>query len=155
MNRNPKPHVYFIRPIGQDGPIKVGHSIQVPLRLQEYNKWSPIELEVAAMLPIPSAFDDWGFVSSSTCVRFERRFHLRYEAHRLHHEWFAVHPTILADIDNINAGAFDPGCLPEWRKVKVDFLQSSKRSRGLPLFPAPGSRAAVSREPTLSPQALE
>jgi hypothetical protein len=122
VTRNPDPHIYFIRPIGQDGPIKVGHSINVPLRLREYNKWSPLPLEVVAMLPIPDAMDAYG-ANSGRCSRFERRFHIRYDAHRMHHEWFAAHPTILTDIDNINAGSFDLDCLPEWRKVDNDFIR--------------------------------
>lgn len=120
MNPRPDPHIYFIRPLAAEGPIKVGHSIHVPLRLREINKWSPIELEVAAMLPVP---DDRYGARTRPCNTLERRFHFRYADYRLHHEWFAAHPLILADIAAITAGAFDINCLPEWQKVDNAFIR--------------------------------
>lgn len=120
MTRNPDPHIYFIRPVGQIGPIKVGHSINVPLRLRDFNKWSPLELYVAALLPVA---DDGLCSQIAACNALERRFHLRYADYRLHGEWFADHPLILTDIDNINAGAFDLECLPDWRRASNAFIR--------------------------------
>jgi hypothetical protein len=102
MIRNPLPQVYFLTPLDADGPIKVGFSRDVRERLRTYGKWSPIPLRIAAVLAVP----DGPLSLSSRGPAFERRFHDRYAEHRLHHEWFAVHPLILADIAAINAGTF-------------------------------------------------
>lgn len=118
MIRSPGPRIYFIRPVGQDGPIKVGYSNHIERRLAEIGKWSPVPLEIVATLEVP----DSGSLYAAP-ARLERRFHLRYSEYRLHHEWFAVHPLILADIDNINAGSFRVCCLPEWKKASNDFIR--------------------------------
>lgn len=123
MNQKPDPHVYFIRPITADGPIKVGHSIHVPMRLREFNKWSPIELEIAAMVRVPNALDQFGYSKTRHSNVLERRFHLRYADYRLHHEWFAAHPLIHADIQSINAGTFDIECLPAWERATNEFIR--------------------------------
>lgn len=115
------PHIYFIRPAGQDGPIKVGHSIQVPLRLRGFNKVSPVPLELAAIIPVPDGS------SRRFCEHFEWRFHMRYADHRLHHEWFAAHPLILADIAAINAGTFDTATLPLWLPKSASAQQRLKQ----------------------------
>ena len=91
--------VYFLRPIGMEGPVKIGCSGIAEDRLATYQPWSPFPLEIAASLP-----GDY---------RLERRFHERFKAHHTHHEWFAAAPEITACIAAINAGTFDPETLPE------------------------------------------
>jgi hypothetical protein len=109
------PQVYFVKPVGQAGPIKVGHSTDVEKRLRELGKWSPVPLEVAATIEAPPN----GGYTFSRGPRFERRFHIRYAPFRLHFEWFEAHPLILSDIEAINAGTFRSSCLPAWERTRM------------------------------------
>jgi hypothetical protein len=43
--------VYFIRPVGQLGPIKIGYSDYPEARLLSLTTWSPVDLEIAATVP--------------------------------------------------------------------------------------------------------
>lgn len=90
--------VYFLRPIGMDGPIKIGFSVDPDGRLNTYMSWSPMPLEMAARLRGPRDL--------------ERRFHAAFAIHRIHHEWFEATPALTATIAAINAGAFDIATLP-------------------------------------------
>lgn len=90
--------VYFLRPVGMDGPIKIGCSQLPARRLATFMSWSPWPLEIAARIEGPSAL--------------ERRFHQQFIRHHSHGEWFKPHPAITAAIDAINAGAFDTDALP-------------------------------------------
>lgn len=95
------PHVYFLRPIGADGPVKIGSSIAPWNRLSIYMAWSPVRLELAATL-----------VGGQ---HLERRFHAAFAAHHSHHEWFRAAPEITSAIEAIKAGTFDPATLPDAR----------------------------------------
>jgi hypothetical protein len=104
-------YIYFMRPVGCDGPIKVGFSVQPKGRLAAYQAWSPIPLEIIAVLPEPPVEP---YRKGVAHVRWtERRFHERYYPWHMHHEWFAVNELLLADIAAIQAGTFDPSELPE------------------------------------------
>lgn len=95
--------VYFIKPVGLDGPIKIGCSLSPNNRRKTLDTWSPFALEVAAEI-------EGGHV-------IERQFHARhYEAHQ-RKEWFDATPLLLADIASINAGTFDVSVLPEPRRL--------------------------------------
>jgi hypothetical protein len=110
---DPRPCIYFLKPIGLAGPIKVGFTIDVRGRLSQCMKWSPYPLEIIAAYPVTGESGR----ARGLCSFIERRFHLRYAGHYLHHEWFETHPLILADIEAINAGTFDVATLPEWGKI--------------------------------------
>jgi hypothetical protein len=101
-------YIYFLRPRGQDGPVKVGFSIYPESRLLTYMAWSPLPLEIAAVLRV-----EGDGTKRQGAMRVERRFHARYDSFRLHHEWFLAHPQLLADIASIRAGTFSVECLPE------------------------------------------
>lgn len=98
MKRAPT-FVYFLRPIGMAGPIKIGCSAVPEARLQTYMPWAPFPLEIAARLP-------------STGYELEYRFHAAFAHLRTHHEWFSADPALTAAIDAITAGTFDPDTLP-------------------------------------------
>lgn len=85
----PPPNViiYFIGP--QDGPIKIGYARRLSFRLRELELMNAYPLTVWASLEGP--------------MKLEREYHARFKEHRLHGEWFARHPDILAEIDRINA----------------------------------------------------
>jgi hypothetical protein len=110
--------VYFVKPVGQDGPIKIGHSASVEKRLRELGKWSPVPLELIATIS-PTPIDTrWGPFFDG--LDLERRFHRRYAEHRLHFEWFAAHPQLLSDLEAIKAGTFEHDALPPARKRDLE-----------------------------------
>lgn len=90
--------VYFLRPVGADGPVKIGCSIEPERRLETYIQWSPVPLKIAATI--------------AGGLALERRFHAAFLADQTHHEWFQASPRLTAVIDSINAGTFDPETLP-------------------------------------------
>jgi hypothetical protein len=66
--------IYFLRPVGQLGPVKIGCSICPESRLDVFTLWSPVPLEVAAS--VPGSHSD------------ERRLHAMFDRHHVHGEWF-------------------------------------------------------------------
>jgi hypothetical protein len=91
--------VYFLRPIGQDGPVKIGSSVAPEVRLATYMHWSPMPLEIAATLQVAKR-------------SVEGRFHSAFRHLHTHHEWFRADPALTAAIDAIRAGTFDISGLP-------------------------------------------
>jgi Meiotically up-regulated gene 113 len=76
---------YFIG--GDEGCIKIGHSVDVTARLRAIQSCSPIALRVLAIAP--------------GGAEREAAYHTQFDEHRAHGEWFARHPDILAEIDRI------------------------------------------------------
>ena len=76
--------VYFI---GCEAAIKIGKARNVKRRLGEIQALSPVRLQVLATTP--------------GNLRLEKEYHKRFAAHRLHGEWFAPHPDILAEIERL------------------------------------------------------
>lgn len=56
--------VYFIRPIGMLGPIKIGNSISPQMRMNSLANWCPFALEIVAAVPGGAAL--------------ERQFHAKF-----------------------------------------------------------------------------
>lgn len=85
---NPRPTVatiYFIGPKG--GPIKIGYAKRLDLRLKDLRSANAYPLEVHASIEGDPSL--------------EREYHARFKEHRLHGEWFAPHPDILAEIERL------------------------------------------------------
>jgi hypothetical protein len=95
--------VYFIKPVGQDGPIKIGCSRWPDRRLSEVMLWSPVELEIVASF-------GGGF-------KMERRFHAAFFNDHSHREWFRPSAALIETIASINAGTFDEKSLPKGRNL--------------------------------------
>jgi hypothetical protein len=118
-------YVYFFRPKGQDGPIKIGHSTYPASRLVTYMAWSPVPLEVCAQIKVEKGR---GIEPELTARNLERRFHARYAQFRLHHEWFAAHPLLLRDIELIGKGRFRlrslPAPLPTARSISPAYREA-------------------------------
>lgn len=74
MTDNPPGFVYFVRPIGAEGPIKIGCSRSPGDRLKHLTQWSPLPLEVIGFLP--GSFKDEAFL------------HRCFYDLRIHYEWF-------------------------------------------------------------------
>lgn len=92
--------VYFIKPIGMDGPVKIGCSQSPSLRRSALETWCPFPLEIVAEI-VGDAF-------------IESRFHRKFLASHLRSEWFAASPELSATIQQINDGLFDASTLPQF-----------------------------------------
>ncbi|MED5538666.1 MAG: GIY-YIG nuclease family protein [Pseudomonadota bacterium] len=95
--------VYFIRPVGMDGPIKIGCSNLPDKRLKAMSYWSPVPLEILATI--------------NGDEKLEQRFHAAFESDRSHGEWFAASAELLAAIEQIKAGVFDVAALPKGKRL--------------------------------------
>lgn len=78
--------VYFIQGV-DGGPIKIGTSTDVESRLRTLQCASPVKLRVV------------GVVSGG--VGLESQLHRRLALHRLHGEWFAAAPEVIAAIGEV------------------------------------------------------
>lgn len=108
--------VYFIRPAGERGPIKIGCSSAPHERLKAYAAWSPQVLEIAALL-------EGG-------EELAHRFHGQFAHLRLHHEWFKADPAIDAVIAAINTRTFDVETLgpPARLRQERGWTEESRRA---------------------------
>lgn len=111
-DRGPR-RVYFIKPIGMDGPIKIGCSIAPDNRRETLQSWCPFPLEVLAEI-------EGGYL-------LERRFHQAFIADHRGHEWFNTTPRLLATIDEIILGTFLTETLPKEGK-RSDFRKTRDNS---------------------------
>lgn len=103
--------VYFIKPIGMDGPIKIGCSQSPTTRRKTLETWSPFALEIIA--EIDGDFDT------------EKRFHALFESTHQRREWFNPSSEMALVIKQINDGEFDISTLPLPKNICT-------RSHGLP-----------------------
>lgn len=90
--------VYFIKPIGSAGPIKIGFSGNVEQRLTALSRKS-MPLEIIATFP------GGHFV--------ERQFHTLFRQSHISREWFFPTVELLAAIEAIKSDKFDSANLPE------------------------------------------
>lgn len=90
--------VYFIKPVGMKGPVKIGCSISPEVRRSTLDTWSPFALEIIAEI--------------ASGVALERRFHAAFRATHERREWFGWSPEIEGAIERINTGSFDTESLP-------------------------------------------
>lgn len=98
MTRKPR-WVYFAKPVGMRGPIKIGCTTDIGKRLDDLMRWSPIDLELLATTP-----GDFNLEA-----RIQRMF---YDQHS-RHEWFDPSPALNALIDTIRDGTFDQTSVPQ------------------------------------------
>jgi hypothetical protein len=79
--------VYFVKPVGMAGPIKIGFTASTKTRIQQMMSWSPFRLELMAFTP--GTMDD------------EQELHQIFSDHRNHGEWFNPHPDLLDYIHRV------------------------------------------------------
>lgn len=101
--------VYFMAAKNMPSPIKIGCTNSCVNRLAAYSLWSPFPLEILAFIETKETTRRLRTISAN----IERRFHEKYVAYRLHHEWFEPCPELLADIAAINDGSFSIESLPQ------------------------------------------
>lgn len=109
--------VYFAKPIGMDGPIKIGCSDKPANRILSMASWVPFPLEIVATVP-------GGFA-------VERNVQECFTAARLHSEWFKPVPELVEAVAKLAAGvplgeAID---LSKRTKFSRRFLSPQHRSR--------------------------
>ncbi len=83
-------YVYFIKPVGMDGPIKIGCSNLPEGRLASLETWSPVPLEI--IFTVPGDF------------KLERNIHDCFADAHSHREWFKATPKLVAAISALRAG---------------------------------------------------
>lgn len=86
----PRSRVYFIKPVGMDGPIKIGCSGAPLGRLKTFSTWSPFELEL--MGSVEGGHSD------------ETALHRRFSDMHTRHEWFMSSPLLRQTIERILGG---------------------------------------------------
>jgi ribosomal protein S30 len=82
--------VYFIRPVGQVGPIKIGFSVAPDVRLIRMAAGSPLPLEIVATIPGSASL--------------ERAFHETFAYAHSHFEWFHPVDDLLRGIHALQQG---------------------------------------------------
>lgn len=98
--------VYFIKPKGLEGPIKIGCSFSPDNRRRTLETWSPFALEIIAEV-------SGGF-------HLERQFHALFAQWHERREWFTATPELLAVIASIQEGAFDASTLPAPKRLAAN-----------------------------------
>lgn len=98
--------VYFIKPIGMDGPVKIGCSKAPESRRNTLEVWSPFPLEIIA--EIEGGFD------------LERRIHALLKPSHQHREWFVATPEVMAVVEQVQKGTFDTTNLPAPISISVN-----------------------------------
>lgn len=82
--------VYFIKPVGMDGPIKIGFTKSAEQRLTNLTRWSPFPLELLVAIPGGQ--------------KLEYAIHGRFAHAHQRNEWFTPTPEMLDAIAKLKAG---------------------------------------------------
>lgn len=77
--------IYFLQ-MGQDGPVKIGRSLNLDSRLQSYNAILPAAPRCLGIICVPNEFQE------------ERRWHMRFSHLHLRCEWFRPDGELLVAI---------------------------------------------------------
>jgi hypothetical protein len=93
-------YVYFIKPAGMTGPIKIGCSFMPEKRLSSLSTWSPFALEIIATV-------EGG-------QRLERNIHECFADMHSHREWFHAGARLIEAIEKIKSGT------PVERAINLD-----------------------------------
>jgi len=107
--------VYFIRPKGERGPVKIGCGRSARDRIQYHRCKLPFDIEVCATL-------DGGY-------DLERRFHALFQSDHIGGEWFKWSADLEQVISSVADGSLAVEALPE---PKV--LRARRGSKPLPPY---------------------
>lgn len=105
-------YLYFLRPVGMPGPIKIGVSKFPKNRRGQMSAISPFPLEL--------------ITQTQAERQIEGRVHTLLRAHHSHSEWFHAHSEVLAVVQSVADGTFDPSSLPD-DLGPVRFLRKRER----------------------------
>lgn len=95
--------IYFMRPVGMPGPIKIGCSHIPEDRLYALSAWSPFPLEFIGKIA--------GDLSD------EQRIHHQLRAHHSHREWFHAAPEVIELVEALCAGRVQVLSLPPGKRL--------------------------------------
>lgn len=112
--------VYFIKPVGMDGPIKIGCSSVPEKRLEDLAVRSPFPLEVIASAP--------------GSYEIEQKLHRRFAFAHLHREWFNAASELVDAVAKIARGVQISDA------VDLTIVTGSIRAKGLGSRPQPAYR---------------
>lgn len=82
--------IYFIKPVGMDGPVKIGISARPESRMQQMLEWSPFDLEIVHVIP-----GDYFL---------EKAIHQSLCNDHLRREWFEATPRIVRLLEDLRRG---------------------------------------------------
>lgn len=106
--------IYFLRPIGEQGPIKIGCSIDPKHRLGGVEIWSPVRLELICYAPGSHFHENW--------------LHTSFVDDRLHGEWFSWSPALQNIIDRVlECGVLPPVATPSSREEAREYKRAHPR----------------------------
>lgn len=108
-------NIYFIKPCGFDGPVKIGCS-EIPMtRLDQISVWSPWPLELVGFVP--------GDMADETYL------HQCFYSSHLHREWFHSTPMLRRAIKQIiEAGSVD--AVRDWLHAEKSVRAKTDRGPG-------------------------
>jgi hypothetical protein len=118
--------IYFLRPVGEASPIKIGCSVFPEGRLDTFNTWSPVPLEI--ITSVPGSHAD------------EKTLHGMFVEHHVHGEWFRASKALLALLDY----CLENGDLPPLPKV-IKFPNTRQKAHTVKRPPGPDRRAWAAR----------
>lgn len=82
--------VYFIKPVGMAGPIKIGCSARPERRLEQLMLWSPFDLEIVATI--------------DGDLKLERNLHECFAEEYRRQEWFDASDRLVSFVEKLKAG---------------------------------------------------
>lgn len=83
-------YIYFIKPVGEGGPIKIGCSYHPEERLLSLSTWSPFPLEVITTIPGD--------------MKLEKNIHNCFADLHSHREWFRADQRLIDVIELLKRG---------------------------------------------------
>lgn len=107
--------IYFIRPVGCPGHVKIGCSIHPETRRRQLQTEAGRPLEIIAQ--IAGSLDD------------ERRIHSLFWHDHIRREWFNLSPILQLLIDAVRRGDADISALPEARVRRMPWRRGPKPRR--------------------------
>lgn len=127
-------YVYFIRPVGMDGPIKIGCSGKPLKRLITFAAWSPFPLEIIGY--VSGDFSDEAFL------------HRHFSDLHLRREWFMSSPVLRETIERILAGAtIEDACRSLEIKKSIRNQKRPVKTEDRKLFLSYGNRLRAAIRP--------
>lgn len=120
--------IYFLRPTGEKGPIKIGSSVRPESRLITYQIWSPVILELVAFLPV-----------HHTTETFLHRHFIKWW---LHGEWFSWNEELQGLLDYI----VRHGEMPDWVTPPTNWQEYQDFLQKYPIGKTRGRRGMIAFE---------
>ena len=86
--RNKKGFVYFLKPVSEPKPIKIGRARDINRRIKQLQTSLPYDLELI------------GSIEDCDCLELERKIHKENKEQRINREWYDINPSDAINIIN-------------------------------------------------------